>query len=78
MVASSVLLDVGKVGLCDLTPHRSFTTTAALRLGCLQVQPLLPTVICCITHGPRRWMSHMSAKVVLLSVLPFHVQTDPA
>ena len=30
MVASSVQLNAGKVGLCDLTPHRSFSTTAAL------------------------------------------------
>ena len=28
MVASSVQLNVGMVGLCDLTPHRSFSTTA--------------------------------------------------
>ena len=44
MVASSVQLNAGKVGLCDLTPHRSFSTTAALRPGCLQVQPLLELV----------------------------------
>ena len=29
MVASFVQLNAGKVGLCDLTPHRSFSTTAA-------------------------------------------------
>ena len=34
MVASSIQLNAGKVGLCDLTPHRSFSTTAALRPGC--------------------------------------------
>src|SRR3989337_1597266 len=78
MVASSVQLNAGKVGLCDLTPHRSFTTTTALRLGCLQVQPLLRTIIWCIARGTRRWMSHMSAKGALLSVSPFHVWTDPA
>ena len=78
MVASSVQLNAGKVGLCDLTPHRSFSTTAALRPGCLQFQPLLRTVIWCIARGTRRWMSHMSAKGVLLSVSPFHVRTDPA
>ena len=76
MVASSVQLNAGKVGLCDLTPHRSFSTTAALRPGCLQFQPLLRTVIWCIARGTRRWMSHMSAKGVLLSVSPFHVRTD--
>ena len=78
MVASSVQLNAGKVGLCDLTPHRSFSTTAALRPGCLQFQPLLRTVIWCIARGTRRWMSHMSAKGVLLSVSPFRVRTDPA
>ncbi len=71
MVASSVQLNAGKVGLCDLTPHRSFSTTAALRPGCLQFQPLLRTIIWCIARGTRRWMSHMSAKGVLLSVSPF-------
>ena len=35
MVASFVQLNAGKVGLCDLTPHRSFSTTAALRPGCV-------------------------------------------
>ena len=78
MVASSVQLNAGKVGLCDLTPHRSFSTTVALRPGCLQFQPLLRTVIWCIARGTRRWMSHMSAKGVLLSVSPFRVRTDPA
>ena len=78
MVASSVKLNAGKVGLCDLTPHRSFSTTAVLQPGCLQFQPLFRTVIYCITRGTRRWMSHMSAKGVLLSVLPFRVRTDPA
>src|SRR3954463_16483395 len=78
MVASSVQLNAGKVGLCDLTPRRSFSTTAALRPGCLQFQLLLRTVIWCITRGTRRWMSDMSAKGVLLSVSPFHAWTDPA
>ena len=66
MVASSVQLNAGKVGLCDLTPHRSFSTTAALRPGCLQFHPLLRTVIWCIAKG------------VMLSVSPFCVRTDPA
>ena len=78
MVASSVQLNAGKVGLCDLTPHHSFSTTAALRPGCLQFQPLLRTVIWCIARGTRRWMSHMSAEGVLLSVSPFRMRTDPA
>ena len=30
MVALSVQLNAGKVGLCDLTPRRSFSTTVAL------------------------------------------------
>ena len=33
MVASSVQLNMGKVGLCDLTPHRSFTTTCGAMTG---------------------------------------------
>ena len=78
MVASSVQLNAGKVGLCDLTAHRSFSTTAVLRPGCLQFQPLLRTVIWCIARGTRRWMSLMSAKGVLLSVSPFRVWTNPA
>ena len=57
-------------------PRRSFSTTAALRPGCLQFQPLLRTVIWCIARGTRWWMSHMSAKGVLLSVSPFRVRTE--
>jgi hypothetical protein len=73
MVASSVQLNAGKVGLCDLTPHRSFTTTMALRPGCLQVQPLLQT----------RWWNktvdepHVGQRGPV-SVSPFRVRTDTA
>ena len=38
----------------------------------------LPWSSACMARGTRRWMSHMSAKGVLLSVSPFRVRTDPA
>ena len=51
MVASSVQLNAGKVGLCDLTPRRSFSTTATLRPGV----PPVPTAAlsCNLVH--RTW-----------------------
>ena len=51
MVASSVQLNAGKVGLCDLTPRRSFSTTAALRPRVPPVPTAAPN--CNLVH--RTW-----------------------
>ena len=77
MVASFVQLNAGKVGLCDLTPHRSFSTTAVLRPGVPPIPTAAPN--CNLVH--RTWnkmVDEPRPKGILLSVSPFCVWTDSA
>ncbi len=41
MVASSVQLNAGKVGLCDLTPHSGFVVEALSKKGSVVETPTL-------------------------------------
>ena len=61
MVASSVQLNAGKVGLCDLTPHRSLGINAELRPGCVN-RAVVHSNLVHMARVPRCGMPHISAK----------------
>ena len=78
MVALSVQLNAGKVGLCDLTPSLIF-----YYCGATSGVPPIPTAApnCNLVHHTWNKMvdePHVGQKGVLLSVSRFRVRTDPA